>query len=415
MAADAALVETLQALSEEDLLRTLQDVLHAKTGVLQELVEWAAPDLVYSSARVLESRYVGTIKSYVEATGYGFISSPDITAAFGKDLFLSTEQIDGRGHPLGTFSIGSLVSFAILLNRGKPQAYDLCPAGGQDAPPAPPAAPTPPAAPAVAPPPAPPPMIQSGGQQWQAHGQNHLDRRRHDGKGSRHDRREDDVAEIPRPPRMKGGVARDGERRYRAPVKSYVPDKGYGFLECPELAHIFGKADIFIHAVELGNVPPPRAGQVLSFVVRPDHSGKPMATGICLESDGERGHSRDHSASDHSWGGGGWHPSPSWGAHPRSAGGGKVGETGRRYTAPVKSFVASKGYGFIACEELVPEFGKPDVFLHAREMGDLSEHDLRPGALVSFEVALDNGRPMAIKLGLDSGKGGPCKRPRLDW
>lgn len=396
------MMETLQAMPEEDLFRTLQAILQMKTGLLQEIVEWAAPDMVYSSARVLESRYVGTIKSYAEATGYGFISSPDIMEAFGKDLFLSHEQLSGRGHPLGTFPVGSQISFAILLNKGKPQAYDLCPIVNQSPP--------------VAPPPPLPPTRTPDRQHWQSQGRE--DHRRFDGRGGsprgdRRPRRDEAAIDVPPPPR-----APSDERRYSAPVKSYVPDKGYGFLECPELAHIFGKPDIFVHAVELGDLAPLRIGQMLSFAVRPDSKGKPMATDIYVEG-GDRGEqwpSRDRGASDNSWAGGGPRRSGAAGAPPRTTGCGKGGGGGRRYSGPVKSFVSSKGYGFVLCDEIVAEFGKPDVFLHAREMGDLAEDDLKPGTMVSFEVVSDrNGKAMAVKVGLDDGRGGSWKRPRQEW
>jgi len=84
-------------------------------------VDWAVPDLAYGSARALtDVRYTGTIKSYNPLCGYGFITGPAITEAFGKDLYLSSHQV-------GNFSIGDEVAFAVLLNKGKPQAFDLTP------------------------------------------------------------------------------------------------------------------------------------------------------------------------------------------------------------------------------------------------------------------------------------------------
>lgn len=111
--------QALLAYGPEELLEILKEALPSRLEVLQELVDWAAPDHVYGGARaLLDARYVGVVKSYSETNGYGFITSTDITAAFGTDLFV-------HGNQIKEFAPGMEVNFAILLNKGKPHAFDL--------------------------------------------------------------------------------------------------------------------------------------------------------------------------------------------------------------------------------------------------------------------------------------------------
>lgn len=68
-----------------------------------------------------QHRLVGTIKSFNEATGYGFIDCPAVANQFGHDVFLHHAQLGGYG-------VGQQVSFVINLNKQlKPQAFDLGP------------------------------------------------------------------------------------------------------------------------------------------------------------------------------------------------------------------------------------------------------------------------------------------------
>eukprot|EP00927_Polykrikos_kofoidii_P050603 TRINITY_DN44495_c0_g1_i1.p1 TRINITY_DN44495_c0_g1~~TRINITY_DN44495_c0_g1_i1.p1 ORF type:complete len:377 (-),score=54.85 TRINITY_DN44495_c0_g1_i1:109-1239(-) len=112
-------VDELKELTSDDLLELLKLVLVENAGVLQDLVEWAVPDHAYGCARSLtESRFSGRIKSFSERHRYGFVTSPEIIDAFGMDLFVSDRQIRD-------FTVGEEVTFGILLNKGKPQAFDL--------------------------------------------------------------------------------------------------------------------------------------------------------------------------------------------------------------------------------------------------------------------------------------------------
>jgi len=68
---------------------------------------------------ITDRRFMGRIVSYKEDEGYGFISCPELYPRFHRDVFLHRLQI-------GSFSVGSSVSFGIFLNKsGQPQAKDL--------------------------------------------------------------------------------------------------------------------------------------------------------------------------------------------------------------------------------------------------------------------------------------------------
>merc|ERR1719401_2278502 len=108
---------------------------------------------MFGTARaLLSARYNGVVKSYSDAKGYGFITSQEITDAFGQDLFAHKDQLKG-------VSAGAKVNFAILLNKGKAHAFDVVP--DKDSIPANPVAQQQPA-------PNKGGQWQKGGDQWQA-------------------------------------------------------------------------------------------------------------------------------------------------------------------------------------------------------------------------------------------------------
>merc|ERR1712032_1392816 len=54
----------------------------------------------------LEQRYLGIIKSFNKARGFGFIACDETYAAFGCDIFLHNTQREG-------FEVGDVISFGI--------------------------------------------------------------------------------------------------------------------------------------------------------------------------------------------------------------------------------------------------------------------------------------------------------------
>mmetsp|Transcript_53045 Transcript_53045/g.156244 ORF Transcript_53045/g.156244 Transcript_53045/m.156244 type:complete len:208 (-) Transcript_53045:31-654(-) len=64
-------------------------------------------------------QFHGTIKSFNQANGYGFIDCPEIKMQYGKDIFLHHAQ-------LGGFDVGEQVMFTAYLNsKGQPQGKNL--------------------------------------------------------------------------------------------------------------------------------------------------------------------------------------------------------------------------------------------------------------------------------------------------
>ena len=83
-----------------------------------------APGLQTSRGRAFElvgKQLQGTIKSFTPATGYGFVSCPETTEIFGRDVFVTAEQV-------GDLCPGAVVRFEVMINeKGLPQARSLVP------------------------------------------------------------------------------------------------------------------------------------------------------------------------------------------------------------------------------------------------------------------------------------------------
>eukprot|EP00397_Hematodinium_sp_SG-2012_P033165 GEMP01035393.1.p1 GENE.GEMP01035393.1~~GEMP01035393.1.p1 ORF type:complete len:310 (+),score=53.29 GEMP01035393.1:109-930(+) len=77
-------------------------------------------------------RYSGRVKSFSATNGYGFLTSPEVTAAFGQDIFVHQLEVDKiTGVPKSPLPCGTNVSFTVVPNkRGQPQARDLQIQGG---------------------------------------------------------------------------------------------------------------------------------------------------------------------------------------------------------------------------------------------------------------------------------------------
>jgi len=121
MAVDvASLVDTLGMLDGETAVQLINQVLRARPELTPAIVGIACPELTYAPAKAMtERRSKGVIKSFNQHQGFGFIACPELAAVFGKDVFI-------HGKQMGSFDIGSEVSFAVTLSEdNKPQAYDV--------------------------------------------------------------------------------------------------------------------------------------------------------------------------------------------------------------------------------------------------------------------------------------------------
>jgi len=116
-------------------------------------------------------------------------------------------------------------------------------------------------------------------------------------------------------------------QRYAGTLKSFNSQSGWGFIECPDTFQLYGK-DMFVLKTSLPNGRIEK-GTAVSFGVTDGKSG-PEATDVC-----------------------------------------RVGEEGHgMYNGKIKSFNVQKGWGIIESAELLPEFGKTDMFVLKTSLPD---------------------------------------------
>jgi len=166
-------------------------------------------------------RYSGTIKSFWPEKHFGFIHCEEVKEQFNADVFLSDQEI-------GYFTVGSTVTFSIVLNKdGRPQAKLL--------------------------------EAVEAAENRQA------------------------VALLPRKvPRLQqrpealGASTQDGigpEERQAGVIKSFWPEKHYGFIACTEVRAAHG-GDVFLSDQELNGF---MVGDWVSFTISFNKNGRPQA------------------------------------------------------------------------------------------------------------------------------------------
>lgn len=220
------------------------------------------------------------------------------------------------------------------------------------------------------------------------------------------------------------------ERRAQGYIKSFNPEKGFGFIACDELFKVFGH-DVFLHSQQLGSFP---VGTEVSFAVALNKDNKPQ--GYDLKEAWNKGGGKAASLvakggaastpAKGSYGGKGapiqaqsWE-SPQWSQPAKGGKGWSSPAAGFKrkgedfvvnseqvigdFQGFVKSFNEKNGYGFIYCEDLAALGYQTDVFLHHAQMAGYAV-----GAQVSFTAFLNGkGQPQAKDLRPD----GSFKRPR---
>jgi len=202
-------------------------------------------------------------------------------------------------------------------------------------------------------------------------------------------------------------------------VKSYNPEKGYGFISCQETFDHFGQ-DVFLlrsHVEGEGlNV-----GEDVTFRVRLNTKGQPQAHSVNAFSGPERSRRDDHS--DHPRRGDTSgrprrndqsdrhrrgdhleklersrrddHLDEEIKRRPRPTNPPSEDVGSRSYSGVVKSYNQSKGWGFIECQDTHQRFGQ-DVFLMKNQA---NSSGASPGDEVSFRVNLNRrGQPQAHEV-----------------
>jgi len=153
-------------------------------------------------------------------------------------------------------------------------------------------------------------------------------------------------------------------------VKSFKQDQGYGFISCDETWQLY-HSDIFLHQNEAIGL---EVGSQVSFRVHLNGRGQPQANSVsAVGGVAKRAKTEADSRST---------PDPvhSLPMFPHGP-----------FIGMVKSYNAETGYGFIECAA-TKELFLQDVFLHKRQVAQ----GLDVGSNVSFQVRLNkNGQPQA--------------------
>merc|ERR1712039_190874 len=83
-----------------------------------------SPETSVEMPGVTDRSFTGTVKSFNENKGFGFIACDEIMEQFGGDVFLHHQQFRG-------LEVGQEVTFEVFLNKDqKPQAKGVAAAGG---------------------------------------------------------------------------------------------------------------------------------------------------------------------------------------------------------------------------------------------------------------------------------------------
>jgi len=193
------------------------------------------------------------------------------------------------------------------------------------------------------------------------------------------------------------------ENRLQGVIKSYNETNGYGFIDCPEVKAAFG-SDLFLHANQRGGF---TRGDEVSFAVFVNSGRKPQAFDLGTTNRSGKVASVWASAKGAGKAGaapGGWFAPFKEKSVWSGKGKGKEwkepetsiemeGVTDQRFNGVIKSYNEGKGFGFIACDEMMAQFGS-DVFLHHFQLSEF-----KVGSEVSFGVILNKeGKPQAKEL-----------------
>lgn len=199
-------------------------------------------------------------------------------------------------------------------------------------------------------------------------------------------------------------------QRFRGTIKSFKPEKHFGFIDCEELKAEFG-GDVFLSDQEIGSF---TVGSAVTFSITLNKDGRPQAKlleqAAAAQWTPEPPSKRPRmdpqwSQPQHAQ----WAPpqriqlgrvapaAPAqWGQHvqqPRQARAPAGDPMQQRHIGTISKFFPDKHFGFIHSEELQRVFGA-DVFLSDKEIGSFGI-----GSEVTFFVELNkSGKPQARAL-----------------
>lgn len=320
--------------------------------------------------------YRGNIKSFSAKSGYGFIECAETQALHGKDIIVLKNEL-----PDGFAQAGDVVAFTIAQGPKGPQAANVqlgeMPGGSY--------------AGAI--------KFFNAQKGWgfiecvqtqEIYGKDIIVLKSDLAAGTAKagDPVTFDLVQGPKGPQaanvQQGGMP--GE--YRGVIKSFNPQKGFGFIECAQTQAIYGK-DIIVLKTELpsGVVD---TGHSVSFEVAQGPKG-PQAANVLLQggySSRDLGARKPHVASHY-----GGQANPYAVPGPAYARGSQANSS---YEGEVKSFNPEKGWGFVTSTVVVQLFGKDILF---RMSSGLAVPFL-PGQRVTFDISQSPKGPEAINLSL---------------
>jgi len=168
---------------------------------------------------------------------------------------------------------------------------------------------------------------------------------------------------------------------YLGTIKSYNPQKGWGFVACDETQQLYGK-DILVLADELPSGSATQ-GQQVYFFVSQGRKG-PLATNVRYVGDRRL-------------------PGPKQEPPAMLRESAATLSTSTTFIGVLKSFNSGNGWGFVECKEAYNIYGKDILVL--RE--DLEGLPRAPGTRVSFTITQGRNGPLARSLCCLSGGGVP--------
>jgi len=364
-------------------------------------------------------RVLGVIRSYNNASGFGFIVCRETQELMGQDCFIQRAEAD----PIGA-SVGATVSFTVELNKdGKPRAKNV-----------------------------------------------KLEARGVDAKVAEVTQQEEKVAEF-----MEQMADKVFKKHYFGWIKSFNPGSSFGFIHCDETFAIFGR-DVFLHtnnkahfdvnseiAFKLKVDPDkgtPQAIELKMYAAAPDEQGADIgSSGIgmigMLGMMSMMGMDTDMLATMFGVNVTAPEPAPKGRGRGGPIGGGTTDlamnasgmsnfewqqrvnldeelkeakesrmdklldlvEAKHRFVGIIRCWNRARGFGFIGCDEAQAATGS-DVFLHNEQRMDFDVGDV-----ISFSMQIRNGSSRAIDLRKASGpndkggnspaKEGPSKNERI--
>lgn len=303
---------------------------------------WLAPD---RKPELEQQGYDGQIKSFDEVKGYGFIVCPELSQAYGSDVFVHQSQLKG-------FSAGDRVKFNIRLShQGKPQAHDLrsAPRRASDL--------------GLLGGPLPAALVAPQESSPTAGGSvlAYAPPSTQDATCGAHVTGSSAAASAAAG--SNGAAGADDDEEFTGRVKTFDWRKGCGYIHCPEAFNIY-RHDVFVHQRQLGDC---IVGDTVRFSVRIGKKSLPQATRLikCPVNDVQ---DDEYENVDEA-------------------------ESQLVHQGVIKMVNVEKGFGFIQCSTLRDIYNS-DIFVDAKNLDGFEKGDN-----VAFCVRVTKrGKPQAVRL-----------------